>query len=354
MMAPHKREQKNSIMYMRTAVALLVTLLSVGTAHVHGSVRVPRMRAKCARPSISMDSREVPVVSPIRRRLRRKKDAATLLDLTTELESLSKETFYLSKEVSLGSVASDLWSELGDTLPQKARAAQYSKVIDECSAGFAELGQAAQARLSSKDVEQADAKLASAGDRAKRAIEEMEKLAGTYVEAADEFREAGARQFNEAWRRDALRAVLALQRAPYALQQEMKRQRLKGLSTELRILGLHRHRLDKITTQDVRAARAARAKELHPDVRVGAEARGEAPVLSEAAKQALDTQTITRRPGSPRGFFGKMRDLLFKTSADDRAPDGSASVEEDVDGMIELNAAYDLVYKAVSDPVYEQ
>ena len=118
-MAPQKREQKNSIMYMRTAVALLVILLSVGTAHVHGSVRVPRMRAKCARPSISMNSREVPVVSPIGGGSK-EKGCGNPLDLTTELELLSKETFTFPRRYRWAASRA-IWSELGDTLLKGAR-----------------------------------------------------------------------------------------------------------------------------------------------------------------------------------------------------------------------------------------
>lgn len=331
------------------AQRLLPTLLVLLHVSQGRLAMTPIMRASL-RPQITCHmcahgERSVPVVGPLRRRLRRRKDAATLLELTSGLETLSKDPLYLTKEKSLSSVASDIWTELGSTLPE-GQASRFEKVINECSAGFSELGQAAQAKLTSKDPVEAQAKLLLAGERAKRAVEEVERIAGTYAEAADEARAVSSRQFNEAWRRDAVRAVLALQRAPEQLQREMKRQQLKALSKELRILGLERQRLDTLTQQDVRAARAARAKMLHPDL-VGANV----PAADAVAKDECRSNDESNNP--PRGLFGLVRS--FFSSTDRRRHEGDADVEcvlSNEDAMIELNDAFDAVYKAVSAPVH--
>ena len=265
------------------------------------------------------------MVGPIREKLRRRKDAATLIEVAGGLDAMNSETLYLSKEMSLSNVASEMWEEFQQSLPQQAHAARMKSTLEECNAGFAALGRAAQASLKAEDKLKVDVELAFAGRRAKRAIEEMEKLAGSYSEVADDVKAAGARQFNEAWRRDALRAVLALERAPETLQTEIRRQRLRGLRKELKVLRLDKHKLETITAADVRTARATRAKALHPDIRNG--------------------QAATEQGEAPRGIFGLVRNLFGGPREQERPAD-------DEKAWAELNAAYDAVHKAVSAPVY--
>lgn len=189
--------------------------------HADGSFSVYGEAESPAPPSAEEEAREAKGLARaresagrLRRRLRRRKDAATLIEISSGLSDIERDDLYLSPEVSLTSVAAEMWSELGETLPTRASAEGFKSVVSECSAGFAELGRAAQASLTSGDKAECEASLESAGERAKRAIENMEQLAGTYVDAADELRVLGANRLDEAWRRDALRAVLALQRAP--------------------------------------------------------------------------------------------------------------------------------------------
>jgi hypothetical protein len=282
--------------------------------------------------SVSAGSeRTIPVLGRVNRRLRRGRDASTLLDLSIAIDDASKAQLYLNKEVSLSGVAADVWSELGNQLSQKARATTLDKVMAECSAGFAELGRAAQASLVSTDADTKQKSLASAGERARNAIREMERIAEGYAYAAGEAGEFGVQRFNEAGRRDAIRAIGALERAPGALQREVRRQRLKRLKRELRVLGLERYRLDKITPQAVRMARATRAKALHPDLRQGAAARA-----------------IRDGGSAGDGLFGFLGRLF--------GGGGAPAAEEEVDdgeAMRELNEAYDAVFKAVSLPIYD-
>ncbi len=94
----------------------------------------------------------------------------------------------------------------------------------------------------------------------------------------------------------------------------MKRQRLRRLRRELATLGLQGAALESLTEADVRAARAARAKVLHPDA-----------------------------AGRRSSLWG---DLLGGSGSALRQARASH------DAMSELNAAHDAVRKAVVAPMY--
>lgn len=316
-------------------------------------VPLDRESAWKAPPEWSRPQRNIPVVSPIRQRLRRKKDAATLTDL---LALVDKETLYLTEEVSLSSTATTMWSSLQEKLNEKGAGGVFEKASKEVGAAMSALGQAAQASLTGEEAQKSA--LNTAGDRAKAALIEMERLANSVSEAADEASSeaGGGKKLDEAWRRDALRAINALERAPMALQREIRRQRLRTLKRELQILGLSRRRPESITLAELKAARQARAKEIHPDVMGGAGARG-----------------ATRRPwgelpasnDDAGGFFGRVARSFFggggQQAAGQAAPPsppaaaaesgGLVSNEEEEPedaAMVELNAAYDAVYKAMT------
>lgn len=223
-----------------------------------------RLRQAEQRIDQALRGRDRPIVGRLRRRLRRRKDAKVLGEYLS-----AKETLYLSREVSLQSTATEILSE-----------------------AVRDLGKSAS------DTE---------GDASGR---------GWDV------------RLEEAWRRDAMRALLSLQRAPDQLLRELKRQRLGRLSAELRVLGLQGARWEALTEADVRAARAAKAKALHPDL---AFARG-------AAEPA------------PRGWLGGLfgaREASSTEDVDDAPSDAHAK-------MAELNAAHDAVREAVvAAPVYD-
>ena len=220
---------------------------------------------------ITTDDGQERLLGRLRRRLRRGKDAATLLEMAEMLEERDRETLLLQREVSLASTMSDFWSELS-------------------------------------------ASMRGAGSA---------KAASSPAGAPTPLDKAGER-LDEAWRRDALRAILALQRAPEKLEGELRKQRLSKLQPELRILGLHRKRLEALTEADVRAARSRRARDLHPDLRKSREAQ--------------------RGGGLLGGMFGRAS-----------APaDGGEGDAQDEDGrMTELNAAYDRVKRAITAPLID-
>jgi hypothetical protein len=200
---------------------------------------------------LASDAEQEGIIGRLRQRLRRRKDAATLLTLEDIVEET--ELLFLQPELSLSNTASDFWNELTDYFGRK----KTDKTI----------------------------KLEIAGER-----------------------------LGKAWRRDTDRAVLALQRTPEKLQTEVRRQRLARLKPELKILGLHRRRLGKLTVQDAHAAHIKQAKELHPD--------------SQFSKQ---------RGGLLHGLFRK-------------APTADEA-HKSHKGMIELNKAYEKVKRAITAPV---
>lgn len=258
--------------------------------------------------------------------------AAALVDVGDRLTVLKNDTLYLSREISLQSTASELVNEMmvevsGELNEAVAEAAQ------ECSDAISALGRAAQQSLVSSMAPQWQSKpkaweIALASSKARKAVE---KLASTYATTpahvlANGKTTAGAgKRIDQAWRRDALRALNALQRAPEQIQLEMRRLRFLSLQDELRLLGLQATVAERLTVDELRAARARRAKELHPDV---AEA---APGRRERVAAWLFGEKMTR----------KMKIMLPLST--------SPSNDE---AMVELNRAYDAVRKALTTPMY--
>ena len=258
--------------------------------------------------------------------------AATLVDVGGLLTVIKNDTLYLSREISLQSTASELVNEMmvevsGELNEAVAEAAQ------ECSEAISALGRAAQQSLVSSVAPQWQSKpkaweIALASSKARKAVE---KLASTYATTptrvlANGKTTAGAGQrLDQAWRRDALRALNALQRAPEQIQLEMRRLRFLTLQEELRLLGLQAAGAERLTVDELRAARARRAKELHPDVAQAA------PGLRERVVAKLFGGETPRR----------MKSMLPKSTS---PPDDEA--------MVELNRAYDAVKKALTTPMY--
>ena len=196
--------------------------------------------------------------------------AAELVDLSSTLSTTNKDTVYLSQEVSLLSTASEVWADLA----AKNLSGSLEAASRECGAAVVALGEAAQASLAGKGAAGGWRRrskawdLARASSRAHRAVDELARLAGSCAEAADDVLVQGGAlgRLDRGWRRDALRAILALQNAPELMQRELQRQRLLRLGPELRMLGLEDAQLETLTVADLREARVARAKEYHPDV----------------------------------------------------------------------------------------
>lgn len=209
----------------------------------------------------SSDTGKERMLGRIQRRMRRRKDAERLLELEDMLEE-ERGPLLLQREVTLFSTVSELWDALGGAFESKEPTAQATDAL-----------------------------------------------------------EGAAERLDQAWRRDALRALIAVQRAPEKMQAEVRRQRLLKLQPELKILGLHRRRLEALTESDVRTARTTRARDLHPDLRRSREAQ--------------------RGGFGLGGLFGGSRDA-----------DEDLIVAQDDDGkMTELNAAYDKVKHAVTAPI---
>ncbi len=152
--------------------------------------------------------------------------ASTLLGLSSVTATIDEDTLFLSEEVSLRSAATDLWSGLSASLSSRDGASQLDKMAAELSASISALGRAAQASLEGHDGGRARRstawELAKASARAQRAVMSAEQLARTCAEAGSDVlvRSGGLRQLDKGWRRDALRAILALEQAPSQLQRE--------------------------------------------------------------------------------------------------------------------------------------
>ena len=133
-------------------------------------------------------------------------------------------------------------------------------------------------------------------------------------------------------------ALLALQRAPDHLQSEIRRQRFDVLRHELHVLGIEWARVATLTVADVKAARAERAKALHPDVRGH---RGASPpVLVRPTHEAH----------APHEAGNGNDDNSGAWAAADAVADAMADAQ---DAMCELNRAYTLVKRAVSAQPYD-
>lgn len=251
-------------------------------------------------------------------------DASALIDFSSAVSD--GEILALGQEVSLGSTARDLWRKLGEKVESRDEDGAVNKATRECAEAMAELGKAAQARFGGKEARAED--LASAGARARRAVEDLTK---SYAEEAEE----AGNQLDKAWKNDALRAILTLEQAPEALQREIRRQRLLNLQPELRVLGLDQMPSDLITEKMLKERRIARAKELHPDVALA----------GEAVRVQQRAPTAASREG--RGFFGALGGLIgsfFRGAEDD------AAYRTDIT-MVEINRAYEKLRKVVAAPV---
>ena len=248
-------------------------------------------------------------------------DAATLIDISSSLATIEKETLYLSREISLQSTASELAGEIFSEFGKKAskEGGEVEQAARGLSKAIGELGRAAQESLVNGGAEAAGWKarpkkwdLAVASARAQKAVE---KLTSAYAHTAGDAVVASgvSKKMDEAWRRDALRALNALSNAPEALQAEVRRLRFAKLTRELRVLGLQTARVESLTLDDLRKARARRAKALHPDV-------------------------------AKPGLLGR----LFRFG---RGSDAARAAKDD-QAMVELNKAYDTVRWAVTAPMF--
>lgn len=291
--------------------------------------------------------------------------ASTLIDLGGSLATVQEDTLYLSREVSLqstaGELVTELVSEIGDGVSDAV-----SDAARECGAAIGELGRAAQANLMGGGATAGGERagkpkawdLALASSRAQKAVE---RLASACAATPGEVIMHGSamdgakKRIDEAWRRDTLRALLALQRAPEQLHAEMRQLRLRGLASELETLGLDpAYAAETLTLSELRVARATRAKVLHPDVATTASA-------AAADDDSRPQSSPPRRGGTSvlGSLFGgetvrRARTVLSLAQRPrERAPRADpAAVVDDDQAMVELNAAYDAVRKALTAPMY--
>ena len=125
----------------------LASILEMGD--VYNSTREVEWIAATERRKFLQEAmgRSVPVVGRLRRRLRRNKDAATLLELSTRLETIQRDTLYMSEEVSLSGTASRIWDDLGSKFDDKKAGSVLQQAMMDCGAAMQDLGKAAQASL---------------------------------------------------------------------------------------------------------------------------------------------------------------------------------------------------------------
>ena len=145
----------------------LASILEMGD--VYNSTREVEWIAATERRKFLQEAmgRSVPVVGRLRRRLRRNKDAATLLELSTRLETIQRDTLYMSEEVSLSGTASRIWDDLGSKFDDKKAGSVLQQAMMDCGAAMQDLGKAAQASMTGAPGAAADDSLASAGERAR-------------------------------------------------------------------------------------------------------------------------------------------------------------------------------------------
>ena len=272
--------------------------------------------------------------------------AATLVDVGSDILTVieNNDMLYLSREISLQSTASELVSEMMSEVSDELNEA-VAEAARECSEAIGALGRAAQSSLVSSVAPQWQSKpksweVALASSKAQKAVE---KLASTcaatpaHVLMHGKTSASASMRIDQAWRRDALRALNALQRAPEQIQLEMKRLRFRKIRDELKMLGLQAACVDTLTLDDLRAARARRAKELHPDVSRAAPGRRERLISG-----LLGERTARR-----------VRRSMLPSSAGHWPPAGGRETgAADDEAMVELNRAYDTVRKAMTAPMY--
>ena len=220
-----------------------------------------------------------------------RKTAAALLKVEADLYEAkeNQDPFVqrsLPKSVSLWNTASELIGDFTTEVAKTDAGTALQTASGEALEAVRELSKAAFQQ--SQNSEPATDTLESARKRAERAVREFSRAVDSCATAAGaaKLSEEGAARLDVAWRRDALRALLALTRAPEELEREVRRQRLKGLSQELKILGLEDARVDLLTVAEVKVAHHSGMRESHPDL-VGAGAQSRMAELNRAYKAVL-------------------------------------------------------------------
>jgi len=232
----------------------------------------------------------LPIVGNVARRLRRRRDARTLVDLSNALAAVQNETLYLNAEISLSSTATSFFNEIRDGI-KNAPGNALDAATKESSNALGDLFKAATSSLTGQAPPK-PREMDTAGERAQAAVNELTASMGL---------SDWGKRLDEAWRRDAIRAIVSLQRAPEEMVRlaarhrlpplaarlpppptapattptlschpcaclcqayAIRRQRLKVLKGELRVLGLDKKQLHLITEADVRGARVKKAKAL--------------------------------------------------------------------------------------------
>ena len=201
----------------------------------------------------------------VRERAVRRWHVRTLMELAALSDRLNPPPqSRLSQQLSLTTAAPEVLNDFGRAAQSRGAGEAFERLFGEVGAAVNDLGRAAQEGLSTDDARDS---LTAARARAQAALKELNVAASVVVEAAGEVSDSGgSRKLDIAWRRDALRALLALEAAPAQLQREWRRQSLAKLSDELAVLGLAERRPESLTLGDIKAARGKMAKELHPDI----------------------------------------------------------------------------------------
>jgi hypothetical protein len=196
---------------------------------------------------------------------------ATIIDsiLSEEISIEKIKMMYLPHaKASFVEEATEVAKELALKVAEKGAGDTFQRLSKELGAAVLDLGKAAQAGANKRPSTETAEYLVSARNRAVRAALDLSNFTQTVSSVGSEVlnTSANVRNLDDAWRKDTLKAIRALEDAPGLMQRQLRRKRLAPLKKEIAVLGLSATPADALTLDVVKAEFKARAKVLHKDV----------------------------------------------------------------------------------------